>query len=260
MSTLAVVPTYLAQPDDLALTLDCLRSLRESEPELDVLIVDDGSVPPLFYELAEESVQLKMDIHRKPDNSGFAKTVNVGLERGRDNGQDVVLVNADVEFTRNGWLDQLHAAAWDGRPAAVAGGLLLYPTGLIQSAGTFFSLLHRCFEHRYRYAPFNLPEAQAPARCPVTAALQLIRHECLTTVGVYDENFLLGWEDVDYALRVFQAGLDCVYTAEARAYHHESMFRGRPSPKIQEWTGLSWIYFTRKWAQENFAEWLPAYI
>ena len=41
----------------------------------------------------------------------------------------------------------------------------------------------------------------------MTAALQLIRWETLDQVGLYDEGYRLCFEDVDYCLRVFEAGL-----------------------------------------------------
>ena len=38
----------------------------------------------------------------------------------------------------------------------------------------------------------------------------------------------MGYEDVDYCLRVFQAGFPCVYEPAISAIHHESLFRSRP--------------------------------
>ena len=87
--------------------------------------------------------------------------------------------------------------------------------------------------HRFQYGPNDLPEALVPCRCPVTAALQLIRHETLETVGIYDEGYRMAFEDVDYCLRVFEAGLECIYEPSVRAFHREKFFRGRPSDTIQ---------------------------
>jgi GT2 family glycosyltransferase len=263
MGTLAVVPTYLTQPRDLDLTLACLVSLRQFQPELEALVVDDGSpADVLVDELEAACVRLQFDIHRKEDNTGFSKTVNVGLARAREAGQNAVLVNADVEFVEPGWLDRMEAQPRrDGEgPADLVGALLLFPNGLIQHAGIFFSLLHRCFDHRFRYAPADLPEAQRAFRCPVTGALQFIRHQALTSIGLYDENFMLGWEDVSYSIEVFKAGGDSIYQPKVRAFHHESMFRRRPSPKLADWQARSWIYFMQKHKHDNFAEYLPTWI
>ena len=49
-----------------------------------------------------------------------------------------------------------------GRPAAVVGARLLYPNGLLQHAGVYFSRLNRGFAHRFNHGPGDLPEAQLP--------------------------------------------------------------------------------------------------
>ena len=122
-----------------------------------------------------------------------------------------------------------------GRPAAVVGARLLYPNGCIQHAGVFFSARTRAFWHRCQYGPADLPEALVPVLCPVTGALQLIRHETLATVGLYDEEYRMAYEDVDYCLRVFESGLQCIYEPSVCAVHHESVFRGRSTPKLERW-------------------------
>lgn len=260
MKVLAVVPTYLSEPGELEVIEVCLRTLRDTAPDAEVLVVDDGSPHrALVDELAGICARLESELVVQPSNEGFSATVNVGLRRALESGQDAVLVNADIEFFESGWLERMVAQpTTDGEGlASVVGALLLYPSGLIQHGGVFFSLLHRVFDHRFRYGPGDLPEAQRAFLCPVTGALQLIRHEALTEVGIYDEEFRLGWEDVDYCLRVFQSGRECVYQPKVRAFHHESLFRGRPSPRTADWQARSWVYFTRKWASVSFAEYVP---
>lgn len=258
-----VVPTYVRSPGDLQLTLDMMQSLRVTEPDAKVLLIDDASpAPALVDEIEAASSRLEMELIRKEENEGFARTVNVGLRRALDEGRDAVLVNADMEFFEAGWLERMQRQQRSDEqgPAEVVGGLLLYPSGLIQHAGIFFSLLHRSFGHIYQYAPQDLPEAGYARRCPVTGALQFIRHATLEKVGLYDEEFRMGFEDVDYCIRVFLAGGECVYQPRVRAYHYESMFRGQPSPKLAEWQANSWWYFMQKYKATNFAEWVPSLV
>ena len=109
-------------------------------------------------------------------------------------------------------------------------------TACIQHAGVIFSLLDRDWLHRYRFGPANLPEALKTTRCIVTAALQFIRWETLDQIGLYDEGYRLCFEDVDYCLRVFKAGLECIYEPSVVAMHHESFFRRNATPEIDRWT------------------------
>jgi GT2 family glycosyltransferase len=199
--------------------------------------------------------ELGVTVVCKDENTGFAKTVNVGLEIALAQEWDAVLVNADIEFHEAGWLERMLARTDTlGRPAAVVGARLLYPNGTIQHAGAFLSLRTRGFWHRCQYAPADLPEALDPMRCPVTAALQLIRHETLEQVGLYDEEFRMAYEDVDYCLRVFNADLECVYEPTVCAIHHESVFRGRKDAKIEAWERASVERLATKWADSDLSQ------
>jgi GT2 family glycosyltransferase len=259
---LCVIPSYLRTPADLDLLVRCLVSLWGTAPEAGVLVVDDGSPEQsLLDPLAAAVSELGYELLAMESNEGFARTVNIGLQRALDTGRDAVLVNADVEFPTAGWLDRMLARTdMEGRPAAVVGARLLYPNGCIQHAGIFLSLRTRAFWHRCQYGPGDLPEALMPVRCPVTGALQLIRHETLATVGLYDEGYRMGYEDVDYCLRVFAADRECIYEPTVCAVHHESVFRGRSTPKLERWQLDSFIRLREKWAGANLTAFTPAII
>lgn len=261
MNTLVVIPTYLREPDDFNVVVKTLESVHATEPDAPIVVVDDcspaqGLVDELTTAMVERGVEA--DVYRKEENTGFSRTVNVGLRRALENGQNAVLLNADIECLYPGWVAKMEAQAdTTGRPAAVVGALLIYPLGLIQHAGIFFSLLTRSFDHRYRFGPARLPEAQVPCVCPVTGAFQFIRHSTLDAVGLYDEEFRMGYEDVDYCLRVFDAGLECIYQPAVKATHHESLFRGRADAKLNEWQNESLLRLMDKHRTTNMARWIP---
>jgi GT2 family glycosyltransferase len=258
-STLAIVPTFLRRQEELDVVLWCLVSLRQTAPDATVLVVDDHSPEAELARLVELACdELGAAFVRADANAGFATTVNVGLELALANEMDAVLVNADVEFPEPGWLNRMRARTDSaGRPAAVVGARLLYPNGLLQHAGIYFSALHRGFGHRFLHGPADLPEALAPARCPVTAALQLVRWETLASVGLYDESFGMAFEDVDYCLRVFEAGLECIYEPSALAIHHEQYFRGRRSKRTDEMHARSNARLLEKHATTDLGAWTP---
>lgn len=257
--TLCVVPTYLRSEDELEVLLKCLVSLSATAPDATVMVVDDHSPERgLVATLGLICSELGFELIAQPENAGFSRTVNVGLRRALAAGCDAVLVNADIEFIDHGWLDRMRERTdVQGRPAAVVGARLLYPNGLIQHAGVFLSLLNRAWLHRYQYGPAELPEALVACRCPVTAALQFIRHETLVEVGLYDEEYRMSFEDVDYCLRVFEAGLDCIYEPSVRAWHLESFFRSKPSPQIRQWTLESVARMRRVWGAKDMSRWVP---
>lgn len=237
MSVLAIVPVYLRDDLDAELLARCLVSLYSTAPDAEVLVVDDGSpAAHLVEQLGPVTKELGQRLSLKEENSGFSKTVNVGLRTALAEGHDALLVNQDIQFLRAGWLEaMLGCTEQSGHPAAIVGARLLYPSGLIQHAGIYYSRFYGWYDHRFRYAPAELAEANVRHTCPVTAALQLIRHDTLERIGVYDETFVMGHEDVDYCLRTLDAGLSCVYEPAASALHHESAIRGRLEEKSVGW-------------------------
>lgn len=259
MPVLAIVPTYLANDTHAELLARCLVSLASTAPEVEVLVVDDGSpAAHLVAQLEPVCRELGQRLVLKQDNSGFAKTVNVGLRSALEEGRDAVLVNQDIQFLEGGWLDAMLARTDDdGRPAAVVGAKLLYPSGLIQHAGLYYSRLYRWYDHRYRFGPADLPEANVPSVALVTGALQLIRHETLQRVGLYDESFVMGYEDVDYGLRTFDAGLACAYEPAAWAVHHETAIRGGGDERSLAWWKAS---HERHMAKNGARDHSPFYI
>jgi GT2 family glycosyltransferase len=256
-----VVPAYLRTPEDLDVLLRCVTSLAQTAPEAHVLVVDDCSPADDLVDLLDSAArEHDFSLEERPTNGGFAATVNVGLQRALEDGRDAVLVSADIEFHAADWLGPMLArTGTDGAAAAVVGARLLYPNGLLAHAGIYFSLLHRGFAHRFDLGPGELPEALVPWRCPVSGELQLIRHACLAEVGLYDEAFHMGWEDVDYCLRVFAAGRECIYEPAACATNAASLFRSRTARGQEDWERRALEVLLRKHAGADLSAFVPAY-
>lgn len=254
---LAVVPVSIASAEQADGLLKCLVSLWSTTEGLDAVVVDDASpATELVDQLALVLGELGFGIVRLPSPQGRAAAVNVGLRRALDAGQDALVVDPGVELVAPGWLPRLQERTdTEGRPAAVVGARLVYGNGLLQHAGMFFSLLRREFFNRFRYGPADLPEALVPTRCPVSQALVLVRHETLEAVGLLDEALDLGHEGVDHCLRVFAAGLECIYEPAAVARHGGDLpHGGADAARGAERSGR---HFNVKWAGADFTRWVP---
>jgi O-antigen biosynthesis protein len=252
---LVVVPAFLATDGDADALLRCLVSLWATKADVDVLVVDDGSTGrELLAPLGAAVEELGYALHVEPEHGGYAATANVGLRRALEEGRDAVLLAADVEFTSADWLAALLARRdGAGRPAAVVGARLLFPTGDIQHAGRIFSQLSRQWAYRFQHAPGDLPEALVPCRCPVGSSLMLIRHETLATVGLLDEGFGLGGQDLDYCLRVFGAGLECIYEPAAVAVRKDKLVREHRTERRGALARRSRTRLVEKWGTEDLS-------
>lgn len=261
MKPLIIIPTYVRDKQGLELTKKCFTSVCATvgEDEADVLIVDDSSPIPYADWVIDNASELGFDYCVTPNNGGFSRAVNVGLRTALQAGQDAVLVNADIEFVFDDWLNEFKDGACDPRNPAVQGALLMFPwyPQLVQHAGVYFSVLRREFDHISRFAMHDLPDLKEWRRCPVTAALMYIRHDALEKVGLFDEDFRMGWEDVDYCLRVFAAGGECWYNPGVKALHYEEAFRQVTSAKMKNWINHSHRTLWDKHAGEDFSQWVP---
>lgn len=248
MTPLLIIPSFISKEKHAHALIKTVSTLRASTDK-NVLIIDDGSPAKNISNLYSE-IKNKYDdieIYEKDANEGFSKTVNIGLAKALANGQDACLVNADIEFVNENWLEEMQKTEAD-----IIGALLLYPNFLIQSAGTYFSRITRAFIHRFVGSPPNLPAAQVECECPVTAALQYIRHDTMAKIGIYDEEFTMGCEDVDYLIRALHAGFRSVYNPKVIAIHHESLFRGNESDKVRQWQAESFLHLFNKYYDVDF--------
>ena len=255
--TLCVVPALLREATDVDALLRCLVSLQATAPDAAILVVDDASPEPeLVAALEVACEELGVGLVANDEPSGLATTLNAGLGAAHAMEHDAVLVSPQLEFAAAGWLDRMRERTdTDGRPAAVVGARLVKPNGLLRHAGMFLSLLTRDWVDRFQHGPHNLPEALTATRCPVTSSLQFVRWETLEQVGIYDDGYSERLGDVDYCLRVFGAGLECIYEPSVVAIDHTPLVKPAPdvSLRLSACKNLMWA----RWANADLSRWVP---
>jgi hypothetical protein len=163
-------------------------------------------------------------------NRGFAASNNQAIEQS--SGQSVILLNPDT-LVRKGALGSLMALLEERRDAGVVGPKLLFPDGSFQhSAFTFptlamifldfFPLHHRLLDSRIngRY-PRGLYERAEPFLIdhPLGAAL-MVRRPVIDEVGLLDEGFFMYCEEIDWCMRIKEAGWRILCDPRAEIAHH----------------------------------------
>jgi GT2 family glycosyltransferase/glycosyltransferase involved in cell wall biosynthesis len=216
-----VIPSY----NDSELVVRLVASIHRTVPAgmARVFVADDASSPE---ELAGLQAIVGIEVVRGGENAGFAANVNRGL-RATDPARDVVVLNSDTE-ARDGWLACLQFASQQGEDIGIVGAKLLYPDARIQFAGSVRNLgAPEWFDHRYRFKPEDWgPAAITGSVLAVTGACMYVRRETIERIGLLDEAYPMAYEDVDWCLRAWQAGLRVMYFPAASLYHHESLTRG----------------------------------
>ncbi|GAB2743039.1 hypothetical protein GCM10027019_23150 [Melaminivora jejuensis] len=221
-----------------AILRQCLDSLRQTAyPHYEVIVVDNGSDEPATLELlAERSRSGQIRVQRDDSPFNFSALNNRAVQQAA-RGEFVLLMNNDIEITHPEWLDEMVGPAMEPGVGCV-GARLWYPDGRVQHAGVIMvcgvaghghKLLHRG-QHGYMGRAVLAQDFVA-----VTAACLLVRRSIYDEVGGLDESLAVAFNDVDFCLKVHQAGYRNHWTPYAELIHHESVTRGyEDTPEKQQ--------------------------
>ena len=114
--------------------------------------------------------------------------------------------------------------------ADICGAMLYYPDDTIQHAGVVTGLGGYA-GHSHKYRPrggsgYLFRAATVQDFSAVTGACLLVKTSVYDEVGGLDEGFAVAFNDVDFCLRVRDAGYRIAWTPYAQLYHYESKSRG----------------------------------
>ena len=222
-----IVPTR----DRLALLRTCVESVLERTlyPVFEMVVVDNGSVEPdtlAYLDSLRGRERCRVLPYAAPFN--FSAITNAGVHA--TTGEVVCLLNNDIEVISPHWLDELVAhATLDGIGAV--GAMLYYPDDTIQHGGVVIGI-GGVAGHVHHRAPrgtvgYHGRAAAAQELSAVTAACLAVRRSVFEEVGGFDESLAVAFNDIDFCLRVLDAGYRNVWTPHAELYHHESASRGQ---------------------------------
>ncbi len=200
MELSVVVPAY-NQPQVLEVCLRCLSRQTFPQDRYEVIVVDDGSSPPLAPVVRAFSGSLRVRVLAQPRNLGRAAARNRGIAEAQ--GEVVVFVDSDV-FVPPEFL-AAHAEIHAHHPRAVGRGPLLLTEHLDD--------------------PFSRPPyLRDPSPAYLDTANASVRRKHLLEAGGFDEGFReYGWEDFDLGVRLARLGLRRIYRRRAFAYHYQPL-------------------------------------
>jgi GT2 family glycosyltransferase len=215
MRLVAVVLSWNGRED----TLVALESLRGIE----TVVVDNGSSDGSADAVAERFPELQLV--RTGVNLGFAGGNNVGIRRALDLGADwVLLVNNDA--TVEPGLVEALADATAARPDAgvLACKVLFADSERLWYAGAGFDPYLGRSRHR-GFGERDEPGALGDT-ARATGAAMAVSRAAIEAAGLLDEEFFLYVEDLEWSLRIREAGFAVVYVPAARVRHRISVAAG----------------------------------
>lgn len=218
--------------DRVELLRTCVESIfeRSTDKNYEIVIVDNGSVEPATFDYFDElrAKRPNVTIVRDDGEFNFSRLNNFGVENA--GGNYICLLNNDTEVIVPDWIERMRMHLGREEVGAV-GGKLLYGDGTIQHAGVVMGL-GGLAAHVYAREPAdttnNIGKAQLTQQVmAVTGACLGTRKDTWTALGGLDaELFKVAYNDIDYCLKVWQAGLVVIYEPAVMLFHHESLSRG----------------------------------
>ena len=216
-----IIPVYNGRD----YTRNCIEALLvdESEATFELIVVDNGSTDGVSDYL--EQVKGKMLLLSPGRNLGFAAANNLAARSAR--GKYLVLLNNDT-VPEQDWLDSMVELIETDPKIGIVGAKLLYPLNrLVQHAGVVFNDMGNP-SHIYERFPEDHPAVNKVRDFQaVTAACMLIKKEIYHQAGGFDEQYINGFEDVDFCFKVRESGWRIVYQPKSVVLHFEGMSKGR---------------------------------
>lgn len=208
----------------------CLQSLYEnaSVTETEIIVIDnassDGSVEMVRDELPG------VGLIANSDNRGYAEGNNIGFEAAK--GDLLLLLNPDTEI-KSGAIDAMIECMGHHPDAAAVAGKLVYPDGRAQSSCRGFPeprsimfdylRLSRLFPESRLFGAYRMTwfdyASEAEVDQPM-ASCMLVPRKALDDIGVFDPDFPIFFNDVDWCYRAKQMGWKIFFTPDAEIVHH----------------------------------------
>ncbi len=236
--------------------------LRTGYANFELLIVDNGSQEPETLAYLDDIARRDPRVRVLRDDRPFNYSALNNAAVAQSEGAFVVLMNNDIEVLSDGWLAEMIALAQRTRAGCI-GAKLYYPDGRIQHAGVIIGI-QGVAGHSHKFFPKGDGGYAGRLRLrqnysAVTGACLLVRRAIYDEVGgLNEEHLAIAFNDVDFCLKVLQAGYTNAWTPYAEFIHHESVSRGHEdTPEKQARFEREVQYMLRTWGTDRMAD--PAY-
>lgn len=243
-----IIPTR----DRIDLMRMCITSIfeRSSYKNFHITIVDNGSV-------ASETIEQFREWEKNPqisiirDDSPFNYSRLNNLAVSQTAADYVCLMNNDIEIITPEWIEEMVSLA--SRPGTgCVGARLWYPDDTLQHGGIILGI-GGVAGHSHKYfqkgnAGYFGRAVSLQALSAVTAACLVIKRSTYCEVHGLDESLQVAFNDVDFCLRVREAGYRNIWTPFAEMYHHESASRGQEdNPEKVKRFNLEIDFMLQRW-------------
>lgn len=231
----------------------CIQSIEDKSTyrNLEYVIIENNSEEPetFAYYKKLEAENKKVRVVYFEGEFNYSAINNFGAKAAR--GEYLLLLNNDTEIINPDCIWQMLGYCMR-EDVGIVGARLYYPDQTVQHAGVIIGyggIAGHAFigfgraENGYFSRIICAQDYSA-----VTAACMMTKKAIFEQVGGLTEELKVAFNDIDYCMKVREAGKLVVYNPYAELYHYESKSRGlEDSPEKKERYYREMEYFVKKW-------------
>ena len=214
--------------DDLKRCIDSIEA-KSTYTNYEYIIVENNSEEKETFAYYEqlEAVNPKVHVVYYKGHFNYSAINNFGVQYAK--GEYFLLLNNDTEIINDDCLEELLGYCTREDVGAV-GARLYYEDDTIQHAGVvigFGGIAGHCFVQQKRgFTGYCHRIICAQDYSAGTAACMMVKREAFEKVGGLSEELQVAFNDIDFCMKLRQAGYLIVYNPYAELYHYESKSRG----------------------------------
>ena len=238
-------------PDDTKATIQSLSEINHSGFDYRIIVVDNGSKELLTFNKAFLKKNNKVDLLRSESNLGFSGGNNLGIQHAIDHYDSdyYLLLNSDTIVEQN-FLQALYEMMKKDQKIGLACSKIYFHKGYEYFADSYSeSEKHRVLWYvggkidwtnllSYHIGIDEVDRGhfdRAAETDYATGCAMMISREVIERVGRLDDRFFLYSEDVDFSLRVREAGLKVMYCPDSVVYHKIGRSSGGAGSPLQQY-------------------------
>ena len=252
-AVLPLVSLIIPTRNSLNLLRQCVESIltKTTYTNYEIIVVDNGSDDRATLRYLDElALKPNVQVLRDAQPFNYSALNNAAVKLAR--GSVVGLVNNDIEVISPDWLTEMVSHALRPEVGAV-GARLWYSDDTLQHAGVVLGI-HGVAGHVHRFLPrgdvgYRGRAALIQSFSAVTGACLVVRKALYEAVGGLNEVELqVACNDIDFCLRLREAGYRNIFTPYAELYHHESSSRGFDDTPIKQARSAKEVaYMHQRW-------------
>lgn len=238
--------------DNGTVLMTCVKSINSKTEfrNFDIIIIDNGSKNPLTLDiLAKLHLIENVQVIRIDEPFNYSRLNNRAAEIA--SGEYLLLLNDDTEVITPNWLGEMLSFCQFNEIGAV-GARLWYENNTLQHGGVILGI-GAVAGHSHRHMPKSSLGYMGRAvlhqnYSAVTGACLMVKKSHYNLVGGLTEELSVGYNDVDFCLKLHSQGLRNVWTPYAELMHYESLTRGLDTtPQKVERALAETEYMIKKW-------------